>query len=118
MNLIYKIEEIVTKHLIIADLSYMQLVAETNTVRGGRTYAETSISKEPEHFGYTAVANARGRQTATDTQTISTVRNFQNLTVGVASARAIATARTDNEISRSFSFNSYTSIIVTNFNSN
>ncbi len=106
------------KRLIIADLSYIQLVAETNTVKGGNTYAETSISREPESLGYTAIASARGRQTATDTYTRSTVRDFPNLTIGVASARAKSFARTDNETSRSFSFNTYTAIIVTNYTSN
>ncbi|WGV26005.1 hypothetical protein [Halotia branconii] len=104
-------------HLIIADLSYIQHITESNDVIGGNAVAATITEVGSGYALALALADAKGLETKTDARTLARVKYYENFTVSLADARATAFARTRNKTSRASSLSTSTSLDFTSFSS-
>ncbi len=105
-------EVVVTNHLIIEDLSYLQQISESNTVVAGNAFAgTTTFTATGTGYAFAgATGLALGQLTYTNTQTQAKVIQYcPELTVSTADAFATAYASSGNHIASSSSLNTSTS---------
>lgn len=84
--------------LIIKDLDYLQEISPSSAVTGGNVDVSTGTAVGPGYAGAFAVAFAVGHFTFTHTQTLARVILSENYGMSLATAIAIAFARTGNRI--------------------